>query len=116
MNTSNNFEEREKHINMLKKLNNTKLYSLTDSEGIAGYYEYAPIVWDVFSEIKNKYKDCVNYKNHLAQKTPEQMSKQDIVEQFIFWLRGERFCDGAIASAIDEGYFVLLFALLFDLK
>ncbi len=68
MNTSNNFEEREKHINMLKKLNNTKLYSLTDSEGIAGYYEYAPIVWDVFSEIKNKYKDCVNYKNHLAQK------------------------------------------------
>lgn len=102
-------EKHKKQIDLLNRLQTEKLYTLNNADNhFAGNYDYNPIVWEVFGEV------CANnqqktYKDYLVEKDMQSLSKEEIVEQFLFWSRGERFCDGTIAKVIDSGDFVGLF-------
>ena len=109
-------EERKKYfVDLLERLRTEKLYTFTDpvTENdiiTPGYWIYSPLVTEVFKEVGVVGNSFItNYENHLATKSEFELTTQEIVEQFLFWYRGERFSDGLIAEAIDSGQFTRLF-------
>lgn len=113
----NDDEQRKRVLDIYQRLCSNNLYTIKrEVQGLGGYYTYDNAVWEALGEIRKKYPDLQQYKNHLKDTAFEKLSKQQIAEQFLFWSRGERFCDGTIAGAIDEGSFVKLFMLFFDLQ
>lgn len=110
----NNNKDLEKISNLSERLRAEKLYTFTDpykENGIInmGYYTYNPIIKEVFEEVGVYNPEFETYENHLAKKSELELTTKEIIEQFIFWSRGERFCEGLIAEAIDSGQFVKLF-------
>ena len=110
----NNNKDLEKISNLSERLRTEKLYTFTDpykENGIInmGYYTYNPIIKEVFEEVGVYNPEFETYENHLAKKSEPELTTKEIIEQFIFWSRGERFCEGLIAEAIDSGQFVRLF-------
>lgn len=111
-------EQSEKHkkylIDLLERLRTEKLYTFTDPDTendiiTLGYWTYSPLVTEVFKEVGAVGNPFITYENHLATKSEFELTTQEIVEQFLFWYRGERFSDGLIAEAIDSGQFTRLF-------
>ena len=109
-------EERKKYfVDLLERLRTEKLYTFTDPDTendiiTPGYWTYSPLVTEVFKEVGVVGNSFItNYENHLATKSEFELTTQEIVEQFLFWYRGERFSDGLIAEAIDSGQFTRLF-------
>lgn len=109
-------EKRKKYfVDLLERLRTEKLYTFTDpyTENdiiTPGYWTYSPLVTEVFKEVGVVGNSFItNYENHLATKSEFELTTQEIVEQFLFWYRGERFSDGLIAEAIDSGQFTRLF-------
>lgn len=107
-------EKHRKRLDLLKRLRTEKLYTSTESDSLfSGHYEYNPIVWEVFETVGMNSPDLKTYDNYLAKKSVSELSPKEIREQFLFWSRGERFCEGTIAEAIDSGNFVRLYEKLF---
>lgn len=108
-------EKRKKYfVDLLERLRTEKLYTFTDpyTENdiiTPGYWTYNPVVTEVFKEVGVYSPFITNYENHLATKSEFELTTQEIVEQFLFWDRGERFGGGLIAEAIDNGQFTRLF-------
>lgn len=104
------WEKHNKRVDLLSRLETEKLYTSTESESIfSGHYDYNPVIWDVFDEVGVNNPEYKSYDNYLAKKDINKLSSREIVEQFLFWQRGERFCEGTIVGAIDKGDFVNLF-------
>ncbi len=108
-------EKRKKYfVDLLERLRTEKLYTFTDPDTendiiTPGYWTYNPVVTEVFKEVGVYSPFITNYENHLATKSEFELTTQEIVEQFLFWDRGERFGGGLIAEAIDSGQFTRLF-------
>lgn len=111
-------EQSEKHkkylIDLLERLRTEKLYTFTDPDTendiiTLGYWTYSPLVTEVFKEVGAVGNPFITYENHLATKSEFELTEEEIKEQFLFWYRGERFGDGLIAEAIDNGQFTRLF-------
>ena len=103
-------KEYQKRAELLQKLRTEELYTTAESNSlISGHYSYNPVVWEVFESVGINNPKYKTYNDHLAKKSIDELSTDEIVEQFLFWSRGERFCEGAIAEAIDSGNFVKLY-------
>lgn len=103
-------ERRRKLTDLLERLKTEKLYTYKKSDSlISGHYEYNPIIWEVFKEVGINNPKFRTYENHLAKTSEGELTIEEIVEQFLFWSRGERFSEGTIAEAIDSGNFEKLF-------
>ena len=103
-------KEYQKRAELLQKLRTEELYTTAESNSlIFGHYSYNPVVWEVFESVGINNPKYKTYNDHLAKKSIDELSTDEIVEQFLFWSRGERFCEGAIAEAIDSGNFVKLY-------
>lgn len=106
-NLINNYKKWD---DLLKRLKTEKLYETKNSNSLfSGYYIYNQIIWEVFETVGVNNPSYKSYENYLAKKDMAELTPRELVEQFVFWSRGERFCDGAIAEAIDNGNFTKLF-------
>lgn len=80
-----------------------------------GYPIYPEAVWDIFKLLK---PDC-DYRKHQNQwpdgLQPTDMSASQIQTKLTSISRAERFCDGAIAGYIENGYLLKLLLRLDDL-
>ena len=63
----------------------------------------------MFKEVGINNPKFRTYENHLAKTSEGELTIEEIVEQFLFWSRGERISEGTIAEAIDSGNFEKLF-------
>ena len=48
--------------------------------------------------------NCIKNIEAIRDKKVSEMSMNEILTMMTYHLRGERFCDGLIASAMEEGY------------
>lgn len=80
-----------------------------------GYPIYPEAVWDIFKLLKPDY----DYRKHQNQwpdgLQPTDMSASQIQTKLTSISRAERFCDGAIAGHIENGYLLKLLLRLDDL-
>ncbi len=104
------WRKHNKRMDLLNRLETEKLYTSTESDSLfSGHFDYNPVIWEVFDEVGVNDPNYKSYDNYLAKKDIHKLSPQEVVEQFLFWNRGERFCEGTIAEAIDNGNFMRLF-------
>ena len=100
-------------------LNKTKGYEFIQEDvNTMGYYVYADYVNEVFNlvigdKIIKNYSDI--YKK-IKEKNIDTLTLDEIVAYFTFIRRGERFCDGHIASFLDNGIFFKLYERYLYLK
>lgn len=88
-------------INKLKKIKKIKWVS-PGRDGnviIMGYPDYPPEVYELFSS----FPDYIEPSDVWSNKLPRDMTVEEVIGELKFIMRGERFCDGLIASYIESG-------------
>ena len=100
-------------------LNKTKGYEFIQEDvNSMGYFIYADYVNKIFElvigdKIIKNYSDIYE---KIKEKNIDTLTLDEIVAYFTFIRRGERFCDGHIASYLDNGIFFKLYERYLDLK
>ena len=113
-----NREELWKHIEFLcstRKIPWQGMEQLEDSSFVLGYPKYPDGVFDVFGLLKPDYDYCEHQDSWPDNLQPTDMTASQIRTELTSIERSERFCDGAIAGHIENGYLLKLLLRLDDL-